>query len=87
MSLTKFTSITGTCVPVPGPDMDTDRIIPSRFLKCVTFEGLGEHAFADDIKGLTDKGEVHPFRDPLQSFLFRESSLMAPRMKVEALEP
>ena len=35
MSLTKFTSITGTCVPVPGPDMDTDRIIPSRFLKCI----------------------------------------------------
>ena len=30
MSLTKFTSITGACVPVPGPDMDTDRIIPSR---------------------------------------------------------
>lgn len=47
MALEKITSVTGTAVHVPGSDIDTDRIIPARFMKCVTFDGLGEYLFYD----------------------------------------
>ncbi|MCX5962156.1 MAG: 3-isopropylmalate dehydratase small subunit [Cyanobacteria bacterium] len=46
--LSEVKSVVGRGVPVVGNDIDTDRIIPARFLKCVTFDGLGQYAFADD---------------------------------------
>ncbi len=53
--------VAGRIVVVAGDDIDTDRIIPARFLKCVTFEGLAEGAFADDRLELAGS---HPFDRP-----------------------
>ena len=54
----KITQINGKCVSLIGNDIDTDRIIPARFLKCVSFDSLGKSVFEDDRETL--KGR-HPF--------------------------
>ena len=53
-----ITKISGRCISLIGDDIDTDRIIPARFLKCVDFDSLGETVFDDDRKMLKGK---HPF--------------------------
>lgn len=55
----KIEQVTGQVVPLPLDDIDTDRIIPARYLRCVTFDGLGEHSFEDDRK----QDPNHPFDD------------------------
>ncbi len=54
----KIKIIQGRCISLIGDDIDTDRIIPARFLKCVTFDSLGSAVFEDDRKDLKGK---HPF--------------------------
>jgi 3-isopropylmalate/(R)-2-methylmalate dehydratase small subunit len=63
MALAKITQITGTSVYVPGNDIDTDRIIPARFMKCVTFDGLGEFAFYDVRKNEDGSNKPHPLNE------------------------
>ena len=63
MSLAKITSFTGRAVNVPGNDIDTDRIIPARFMKCVTFEGLGEFLFNDVREQLDGTLKAHPLNE------------------------
>ncbi len=73
MSLEPVTQVTGRAVFIPGADIDTDRIIPARFMKCVTFDGLGEFAFYD-VRFNPDTGEKtdHPLNDPR----FAEASIL-----------
>ena len=59
--------VRGRGLPVSGIDIDTDRIMPARFLKAVTFDGLEQHLFEDD-----RKTGPHPFDDPR----FRGASIL-----------
>jgi len=59
-----ITSVTGRAVPVPGNDIDTDRIIPAKFMKCVTFDGLGQYAFHDERFDENGQSKNHPLDAP-----------------------
>lgn len=64
MALAQITQLAGTGVHVPGDDVDTDRIIPARYMKCVTFDGLGEYAFYDERFDAEGNKKSHPLNDP-----------------------
>jgi 3-isopropylmalate/(R)-2-methylmalate dehydratase small subunit len=57
--MTAIISVTGRGLPLRGDDLDTDRIMPARFLRAVTFEGLERHLFEDD----RTANPAHPFND------------------------
>jgi 3-isopropylmalate/(R)-2-methylmalate dehydratase small subunit len=58
--MSEILSISGRAIPLRGNDIDTDRIMPARYLKVVSFDGLEKHVFEDDRK--TNRGP-HPFGD------------------------
>ncbi|KTG10428.1 transcriptional regulator [Haloprofundus marisrubri] len=64
--------ISGTGVPVRGNDIDTDQIIPARFMKVVTFDGLGQFSFFDQRFGDDDEEKAHSFNEDR----FRDSSVL-----------
>jgi 3-isopropylmalate/(R)-2-methylmalate dehydratase small subunit len=64
MASTPIKQVTGKGVFVPGDDIDTDRIIPARFMKCITFDGLGEYLFHDVRKTESGAAKQHNLNDP-----------------------
>ena len=72
MALEKIEEVKGKGVYVQGNDIDTDRIIPARFMKCVTFDGLGEFLFYDVRKDDDGNDKEHPLNEPK----FAEASIL-----------
>ena len=61
--IVKITKVAGTAVPIKGNDIDTDRIIPARYLKEVTFARMGDYPFFDERFDAAGKKKDHPFND------------------------
>ena len=73
MAVERIRQVRGTALPLRGDDIDTDRIIPARFLKAISFEGLEEHLFEDDRReAASSGGPVHPVDHPA----YRAASVM-----------
>ena len=65
MAVEKIHQIRGTGLPLRGDNIDTDRIIPARFLKAITFDGLEQHLFEDDRLQMAAQGaSAHPVSNP-----------------------
>jgi 3-isopropylmalate/(R)-2-methylmalate dehydratase small subunit len=60
----KIREVSGRAIPVPGNDIDTDRIVPARYLKEVTFDRMGEYPFIDERFDPQGNKREHPFNDP-----------------------
>lgn len=65
MALEKISLVKGQGVYVPGNDIDTDRIIPARFMKCITFNGLGKYLFYDVRHDENGEKKDHSLNDPI----------------------
>lgn len=72
MALEQIGRVSGRAVHVPGNDIDTDRITPARYLKVVTFDGLGEALFYDERFNTDGSEKPHPLNDPR----FRGASIL-----------
>ena len=72
MALDLIKQVTGRAAPVPGSDIDTDRIIPARFMKCVTFDGLGDYLFYD----VRHEEDGTPKEHPLNEERFQGASIL-----------
>jgi 3-isopropylmalate/(R)-2-methylmalate dehydratase small subunit len=68
----KIETISGSCIAVRGNEIDTDRIIPARFMKVVSFDGLGEAAFFDERFNADGSKKSHPFN----SEVFQGASIL-----------
>lgn len=61
--MSKVTKVEGRAVPVIGDDMDTDRIIPARYLKEITFSKMGDYPFFDERFNTDGSKKAHPFNE------------------------
>jgi 3-isopropylmalate/(R)-2-methylmalate dehydratase small subunit len=61
--ISRITHVSGPALVMRGNDIDTDRIMPARFLKAITFDGIETHLFEDDRREAAGRGAVHPFED------------------------
>ena len=64
MAIERIARVCGAGLPLRGDNIDTDRIIPARFLRSVSFEGLEQHLFEDDVQQTAASGRTHALADP-----------------------
>jgi len=76
MSLSPIKKVTGRAVPVEGDDIDTDRIIPARYMRCVTFDGLGEFLFRD----IRQSSDGKPTNHHIDQAKFKGSTILVSGM-------
>jgi len=76
MSLSPIRKVTGRAVPIEGDDIDTDRIIPARYMRCVTFDGLGEFLFRD----IRQTPEGQSTNHPIDQAKFKGSTILVSGM-------